>query len=131
MDSAALKHIKLTLARSRDYPNGSNEIGYDLVAPLDSSGRIDLASWKKHRSACRVRHFFPGEDDKTGLLVHKAGGAEHGRWIFDYNLAREDDDEAGFLFGHHTFAPGEYVSIDDANGVMHTFLVKSVTSLNT
>lgn len=130
MHAAALKHIKLTLARSKDYPNGSNQIGYDLVAPLDSQGRIDLPSWKKHRTACSVRYFSPGQDDKTGLLVHKAGGAEHGRWIFDYDAAREDDDEAGFLFGHHMFVPGEYVSIDDAGGTTHTFLVRSVTPLN-
>jgi hypothetical protein len=130
MDSAVLKHIKLTLARSKDFPNGSSEIGYDLVVPLDSRGHIDVPAWKKHRTACRVRYFSPGENDKTGLLVHKAGGAEHGRWIFDYDIVRDDDDETGFLFGHHTFAPGEYVSIDDASGAMHTFLVKSVTSLN-
>lgn len=130
MHSAVLKHIKLTLARSKDYPNGSSEIGYDLVAPLDERGHIDLSSWKKHRAACRVRHFSPGENDKTGLLVHKAGGAEHGRWIFDYNVARDDDDETGFLFGRHKFVPGEYVSIDDARGTMHTFMVKSVSSLS-
>jgi hypothetical protein len=128
--TATLKHIALTLARSKDFPNGSSQIGYDLIAPLDSNGHIDLAAWKKHRGACTVRHFSSAEEKKSGLLVHKAGGAEHGRWIFDYNAARDDDDEAGFMFGHHVFAPGEYVSISDANGAMHTFVVKSVTSIN-
>ena len=109
--TATLKRIALTLARSKDFPNGSSQIGYDLIAPLDSNGHIDLPAWKKHRAACIVRHFSPAEDDKTGLLVHKAGSAEHGRWVFDYNVARDDDDEAGFLFGHHAFVPGEYVSI--------------------
>jgi len=128
--TAPLKRIALTLARSKDFPNGSSQIGYDLVAPLDSDGHIDLAAWKTHRAACVVRHFSPGEGDKTGLLVHKAGGAEHGRWVIDYDVARDDDDEAGFKFGHHAFLPGEYVSISDANGIMHTFVVKSVTSVN-
>ena len=50
--------------------------------------------------------FSPSEEDKTGLLVHKAGGAEHGRWVFDYNVARDDDDEASTLFGHHAFCAG-------------------------
>ena len=130
MHPATLKRIKLTLARSKDYPNGSTQIGYDFVAPLDDHGHIDVTAWKKHRAACSIRHFTPGTDDKTGLLVHKAGGAEHGRWIFDYNLSRDDDDETGFLFGRHAFVPGEYVSINDAAGTMHTFLVKSVTALN-
>jgi len=128
--TATLKHIALTLARSKDFPNGSSQIGYDLVAPLDASGHIDLPEWKKHRTACSVRHFSPSEGDRTGLLVHKAGGAEHGRWVFDYNRARDDDDEAGFMFGHHAFVPGEYVSISDASGTMHTFVVKSVTPAN-
>ncbi|HEY7216804.1 MAG TPA: hypothetical protein VH985_00325 [Candidatus Binatia bacterium] len=125
-----LKRIALTLARSKDFPNGSSKIGYDLIAPLDNDGHIDLAAWKKNRAACSLRHFSPAEGDKIGMLVHKAGGAEHGRWVFDYNVAREDDDEAGFMFGHHVFAPGEYVSISDASGTMHTFVVKSVASAN-
>jgi hypothetical protein len=128
--TSTLRRIALSLARSKEFPNGSSQIGYDLVAPLDTNGHIDLAAWKTHRTACVVRHFSPGEGDKTGLLVHKAGGAEHGRWVFDYSVARDDDDEAGFLFGHHAFVPGEYVSVSDTRGTMHTFVVKSVTSVN-
>ncbi|MGB6810929.1 MAG: hypothetical protein WBE81_30760 [Pseudolabrys sp.] len=129
MDHASLKRITLTLARSKDFPNGSDQIGYDLIAPLESHGHINLVAWKKHRTECTVRHFFTGEDDKTGLLVHKAGGAEHGRWVFDYDPARLDDDESGFLFGHHVFVPGEYVSVSDTAGTLHTFVVKAVTPL--
>ena len=88
MAHVSLKRITLTLARSKDFPNGSNQIGYDLIAPLDGHGHIDLVAWKKHRAECTVRHFLTGEDDKTGLLVHKAGGAEHGHWVFDYDPAR-------------------------------------------
>jgi hypothetical protein len=71
-----------------------------------------------------------GENDKTGMLVHKPGGAEHGRWIFDYDVTSDDDDEAGFLFGRHAFVPGEYVSVLDPSGITHTFLIRSVASLN-
>jgi hypothetical protein len=127
--SGTLRRIALTLARSKEFPNGSSRIGYDLVAPLDTNGHIDLDAWKAHRTACVVRHFSPGEGDKTGLLVHKER-AEHGRWVFDYNVARDDDDEAGFKFGHHAFVPGEYVSVSDTSGTMHTFVVKSVTLVN-
>ena len=70
-----------------------------------------------------------GQDDKMGLLVHKAGGAEHGHWIFDYDVTDEDDDELGFLFGSHTFVPGEYVSVRATDGAMHTFAVHSVDPL--
>ena len=40
-----------------------------------------------------------------------------------------DDDESGFLFGHHVFVPGEYVSVSDTAGTLHTFVVKAVTPL--
>ena len=124
--TVTLKRIALTLARSKDFPNGSSHIGYDLIAPLDSDGHIDLPEWKKHRAACIVRHFSPTEDDKTGLLVHKAGGSEHARWVFDYDESADDDDEAGYRFGAHAFRTGEYVSMRDDDGEMHTFQVASV-----
>ena len=75
-----------------------------VMTSLLRSIAMAISTCRRGRStaaACSVRHFSPAEDDKTGLLVHKAGGTEHGRWVFDYNVARDDDDEAGFLFGHH------------------------------
>lgn len=121
-----LKRIRLDLARSKDFPDGSARHGYEFVAPLDSSGHIDQEQWSKYRDNCGVRRFWAGEDDKTGRLVHKPGGAEHARWLFDYNPERRDDDEAGYRFGSHLFAPGEYVTIRDQDDESHTFRVVSV-----
>jgi hypothetical protein len=73
-----------------------------------------------------VRRFWAGEDEEIGRLVHKPGGTDHGQWIIDYDEAAEDDDEAGYRFGVHVFRPGEYVSIRDEEGEMHTFRVVSV-----
>jgi hypothetical protein len=36
-----LKRIGLNLARSKEYPLGSDKHGYEFVAPLDASGHID------------------------------------------------------------------------------------------
>jgi hypothetical protein len=124
-----LKHIRLQLARSKEFPNGSARHGYDLVAPLDKNGHIDLDLWHKHREACRVRRFWEGEDDAVGHLVHKPGGAEHARWTFEYGDAAHEDEEAGYRFGVHTFSPGEYVSIKDEDGELHTFVVTSVEAV--
>ena len=38
----ALKLIRLNLARSKDFPGGSTRHGYEIVAPLDQDGRIDV-----------------------------------------------------------------------------------------
>jgi hypothetical protein len=121
-----LKRIRLNLARSKEFPSGSAKHGYEFVAPLDEKGHIDSQLWHKYREHCGVRRFWPGEDDKHGRLVHKPGGAEHARWVFDYEADTTDDDEAGYRFGVHAFSLGEYVSISDEDGDLHTFRVASV-----
>jgi hypothetical protein len=121
-----LKRIRLNLARSTDFPNGSTHHGYEIVAPLDHSGHIDPLLWQQHRDQCRVRRFWNGEPEQIGRLLHKPGGNEHARWIFDYDVQRRDDDETGYRFGTHAFVPGEYVSISDDDGDSHTFRVASV-----
>jgi hypothetical protein len=121
----AFKRIRLHLARSKEFPTGSTRHGYELVAPLNAAGHIDPELWRTHRDNCRVHRFWAGEDDRIGRLVHRPGGKEHARWMFDYNPERADDDEAGYRFGAHVFAPGEYVTIRD-DDEMHTFKVVSV-----
>jgi hypothetical protein len=123
-----LKRIRLDLARSKDFPSGSTRHGYEFVAPLDQDGHIDPELWRLHRAHCGVRRFWQGEDDQIGHLVHKPGGSEHARWVFDYDASRQDDDEAGYRFGAHAFRLGEYVSIRDEDGDLHTFQVRSVES---
>lgn len=119
------KRIRLHLARSKEFPQGSARRGYEFVAPLDAKGHIDPKLWQEQREHCGVRRFWEGEDDQIGRLVHKPGGSEHARWIFDYDRNRVDDDEAGYRFGAHIFAPGEYVTIRDQDEA-HTFRVISV-----
>ena len=119
------KRIRLDLARSKEFPLGSSQHGYEFVAPLDAKGHIDTGLWQAHRYNCRVRRFWKGEDDQIGRVVHKPGGQEHARWVFDYDRSRADDDEAGYRFGVHAFLPGEYVTISGQDQP-HTFRVVSV-----
>ena len=121
-----LKRIRLNLARSREFPQGSSRHGYEFAAPLDAGGHIDAELWRQYREHCRVRRFWAGADDEIGFLVHKPGGPEHARWVFDYDPDAEDDDESGYRFGTHAFRPGEYVSIRGGDQQMHTFQVASV-----
>ena len=120
-----LKRIRLNLARSKEFPAGSAQRGYEFVAPLDADGHIDVRLWRKHREHCGVRRFWDDEKE-FGKLVHKPGGNEHSRWVFDYDDSADEDDEAGYRFGSHAFRPGEYVSIRDEDGDMHTFQVAAV-----
>jgi hypothetical protein len=121
-----LKRIRLNLARSKEFPSGSERHGYEFVAPLDARSHIDPQLWHKYRERCGVRRFW-GNDDEIGHLVHKPGGVEHARWVFQYHPVADGDDEAGYRFGSHAFTPGEYVSIrDHDNAETHTFKVASV-----
>ena len=121
------KRIRLELTRSKEFPSGSAQRGYEFVAPLDAKGHIDPELWRLHRDHCRMRRFW-GDEEEVGRLVHKPGGQEHARWVFDYDQTAEDDDEAGYRFGAHAFTPGEYVSIRDEDGETHTFRITSVES---
>ena len=121
-----LQRITLHLARTKEHPEGTSKIGYDIVAPLDRSGQLDAEVWKAHRAECRVRRFRQGEPDAYGILIHRPGGAEGATWMIDYNRDRSDDDEVGYRLGSHRFNLGDYVSIRDDDGEMQTFRVVAV-----
>ncbi|MCO4054122.1 MAG: hypothetical protein HEQ16_08730 [Bosea sp.] len=123
---APLKTITLHLARTREHPDGSTRHGYQLTAPLGQDGRIDAEAWKHHRNGCIVHRFWGDEPRQRGVLVHRAGGAAGAHWSFDYDRSTDNDDEDGYRLADHVFAPGEYVSIRDADDELHTFRVVSV-----
>lgn len=121
-----LKHIRMELARDKDFPQGSREHGYILVAPLDNMDRIDASEWKANRADCRVTRFWGSDEHEIGHLVRKPGGA----WAFHYDIhGNEDDDETGCRFGDERFRPGEYVSIREQDGEMRTFRVITATDI--
>jgi hypothetical protein len=124
-----LNRILLNLARSREFPDGSSRHGYDFIAPLDPLGRSTRSSGRSIETTTGSGDFGEGEDDEIGRLVHKPGGVEHERWVFDYNPNEDSDDDAGYRFGAHVFLPGEYVSISAQDGMLHTFRVITVDPL--
>ncbi len=113
--------IRLELARTKEFPEGSAAHGYEFHAPLDGQGHLDLAAWRAVKDACSVRRFWAGVDDERGVLTCTKGG----RWVFSY-APGEDDDEPVFKFANHAFRDGEYVSITEHDGVMRPFRVVSV-----
>jgi hypothetical protein len=119
------RQIRLELAREPGHPEGSNATGYDLVAPLDAEDRLSADVWRAHRDACRVHRFREGENDEIGHLARKPGGT----WYFNYDDADTDDDETGYRLGAERFVLGEYVSIADENGKMHTYRIVAVREM--
>jgi hypothetical protein len=120
----SLQRIRLELARTPEFPNGSREHGYEFVAPLDAKGHLDASSWAASKAACTVRRFWANADDEHGVLIHRRDG----RWAFSYEPG-EDDDEPIFRFDKHVFVAGEYVSVTEHDGVARPFQVMDVRPL--
>jgi len=111
--------IKLELAREPEHPHGDRDHGYLLRLPLDAEGSIDGDAYRKNPALCSVTRQRPGEEPQRGRVVRGPGG----RWGFDYDDATANDDEAGFRLSEEKFVPGEYVSIREDDGKLHTFQV--------
>ena len=62
----SLKKIRLELARTPGFPEGSGRHGYEFTAPLDAKGNLDAAGWAKAKEACSVLRFWDGEPDEHG-----------------------------------------------------------------
>jgi hypothetical protein len=116
-----LSNIRLELARSKEFPNGRSDTGYEFQAPLSSDGHLDIEGWKILKAACTVRRFENGVDIEEGHLVHRGAG-----WYFHYEGPGAADDEPIFKFGTHRFIAGEYVSVTEHDGVQRTFRVATV-----
>ncbi|MEX0758959.1 MAG: hypothetical protein WD100_05215 [Tistlia sp.] len=119
-----LRNIRLELARTPEHPLGSDRHGYEFVAPLDAEGHIDAEEYRRRRDECRVWRFWEGEEDEFGHLMHTRGS-----WAFHYDIEGDPDGlEAGYRFDKHRFVEGEYVSIKEPEGELHTFQVVAVRS---
>jgi hypothetical protein len=121
-----LYRITLHLGRSKEFPHGSAQHGYEIIAPLDETGLLDQDEWAEKRSYCRVRRFWARDLDRQGVLVHRPGGAGGATWMIDYDQDRPGDEEAGYRLNQHRFAVGEYVTLQDEDEKPHTFEVVAV-----
>lgn len=119
-----LRRIRLELARTPDYPEGSNEHGYEFIAPVTGDNHIDAQAWKNVKGRCEVTRFWGAGEIETGMLRHVGKG-----WRFDYDEKDGADDEPFFKLDRHALTPGSYVSITEHDGVQRPFKIASVIPL--
>ena len=117
-----LKRIRLELARTPEFPEGSRDCGYEFIAPLDAQGHLDASNWPEHKQDCTVRRFWRNAGDERGWLIRTRGKG----WAFSY-APGEDDDEPIFKLDRHVMKIGEYVTITEHDGVARPFRVAAVT----
>lgn len=112
------KRVRLEVARSRDFPEGSHRHGYEFTLPLDDDGKFDVAAYKKMPELCTVQRFWEGEGDTTGEILHSG----RGRWVFSYDPGEGDDEAIPHLTDHH-FKVGEYIAVRESGGLEHTLRI--------
>lgn len=118
------KNIRLELARTKDFPDGSPSRAYLLRLPLGEDGLIDEPSLKAAPARATVRRFWPNEADMSGYVIRTPGG-----WAFSYEPG-EEDDEAVFHLETHPLRQGEYITLTEPDGQRLPFRVASLTTLN-
>jgi hypothetical protein len=109
--------IRLELARTPEFPEGSASRAYMLRVPLGPDGLIDGAEMARHPAMATVRRFWPNEPDQTGYLIRSGG-----EWAFSYALGDEDDEKLYHLRAH-PLRLGDYVTITEPGGVDFPFCV--------
>ena len=117
----AWMRIRLELARSPDFPEGSARHGYEFVLPLDETGRLDRADYKMAPELCTVHRFWDGSADLIGTLRHTS----RGQWNFSYHRG-EMENEPIPHFAEHRFREGEYLTLREPDGAEHTFRIAMV-----
>ncbi len=117
---SGLMRIVLRMGRNPEagFPEGSDEYGYVIHAPLDASAKLDPTLWSDTRERCTVRRFHPHEAPADGWLRHRGAN-----WYFWYDEEDEGPEEPLFKLGAHELRPGEYVTVREADGDAITYRV--------
>jgi len=121
----ALNLIRLELARSPGFPEGSSRHGYEFVAPVTADGHIDTGEWRRVKDRCTVLRFWGDEEEQKGRLRHVGHG-----WKFDYDVHETSDDEPFFKLDRHKIEPGTYVSVTEQDGVQRPFRIVQVSPIH-
>lgn len=111
------KIVRLELARTPAFPNGSASRAYMLRVPLNPDGLIDEEALSQQPQMATVRRFWPNEPDRSGYVVMKPAG-----WAFSYALG-EEDDESVYHLEAHPLRLGAYVTLTEPDGERLPFRV--------
>ena len=118
------KSIRLELARTKEFPEGSASRAYLLRLPLDQNGFIDEPSLAGSPALATVHRHWPNQPDRSGYMIRTRSG-----WTMSYEPG-EEDDEVVFHLETHPIKVGEYITLTEPDGCRLPFRVASVEQLN-
>jgi hypothetical protein len=111
--------IRLELARTPEFPQGSPAHAYVLRLPIDDNGVLEERILKHPDQDPVVRRFWPGQAERKGVVIPKGRG-----WVFSY-APGDTDDEALFHLEDRPIKVGQYLTITEADGEKLPFKVVS------
>jgi hypothetical protein len=114
--------VRLELARTRDFPEGSASRAYLLRLPLDDSGAIDLAAIRSEPGHATVRRFWPNERDRRGRIVATPDG-----WAVRYDPGDAEDD-ALYRLETESVRLGAEIQVTEPDGRRLPFRVAGLTA---
>lgn len=118
------KLIRLELARTADFPEGSPSRAFLLRLPLFEDGLIDEAEVGRKPAMATVKRHWPNEPDQHGYVIRTGAN-----WGFSYAIG-EDDDETLFHLESHPLCEGEYVTLTEPDGKRLPFQVSRIDSID-
>ena len=116
--------IRLELARTPQFPEGSASRAYLLHLPLDERGLVNEPARGRSPERATVRRFWPNEPDQSGYVIRRKDG-----WAFSY-MPGDEDDETIFHLENHPIRLGEYLTLTEPDGTRLPFRVASIKELN-
>lgn len=114
-------NIRLELARTKEFPEGSASRAYLVRLPIGADGLVEAAAVAAAPARATVRRFWPNEPDISGYVIRTPRG-----WAFSYRIGEEDDENLYHL-ETHPLRLGEYLTLTEPDGVQLPFRVASVT----
>lgn len=115
--------LRLELARTAEFPQGSSRHIYLLHLPLGAGGLIDEAQLKDSPERATVHRYWGDEPSRAGYVVDTPAG-----WAISYERG-EDDDEPLFHLETHRLQAGDYVTIVDSDGERLPMRIVSAVAL--
>lgn len=116
--------IRLELAPTTGYPQGSANRAYLLRLPLDAAGLIDAGELERSPRSASVRRFWPNEPDLSGYATRTPEG-----WAFSYETGGEEDGTV-FPFAGDPIRIGEQLLLTEPDGRRLPFRVASLSPID-
>lgn len=115
--------VRLELARTPEFPEGSAAHAFLLHLPLGADGRIEPHVLAANPARAIVRRAWPGEPDMSGYVIASGQG-----WALSYRPG-EEDDEPIFHLADHAIRRGEYLTLTKPDGQSLPFRIASLSAL--